>query len=180
MTEASKVTLQKLFSSSNKINETFSQIENILPNLELKNLKTKISTPPSYLLFHCTAFQRKGEIQINFEAAVEKTLIYIDWSYNINIDCFEKSVMSQYHYDKFEEIRVKIAATEISSLITFTESVKENSATNDVKSKKHAKYVSNQNRFLQVSCPKCRETFQNPKDLRKHRDEEHKTKKVDI
>jgi hypothetical protein len=179
MSGASKVTVQKLFLSPTKINETFSKIENILPTLKLKNLKRRISTPPAYLLLSFSAFQQRGEIQITFEPRVEKTLLYINWSLHISNEGFEKSLLSQYHCDKLEEIRVKIVATELPSS-TFTDPVPRNNADSTANSQENSRVRINAHKYLCFSCPVCRENFQTPKDLRIHRDKEHKIIKINI
>jgi hypothetical protein len=180
MSGTSKVTIQKLLLSPTRIEEVFSKIENILSNLELKNLKTKISTPPAYLRMQFTAFKQKSEIQITFEPRVEKTLLNVIWSLHVNEENFEKTVLSQYHFSKLEELRVRITATEISST-SFTDSIPAKSAKSTVGFRKNvARLRINSRFFLHCSCPVCGEAFQNPKDLRTHRDKTHKTKKVNL
>ncbi len=181
MSGTSKVTVQKLLLSPTKIEEAFSKIENILSNLELKNLKTKMSTPPEFLHMQFTAFKQKSEIQITFEPRVEKTLLCVIWSLHVSEESFEKSVLPQYHFNKLEELRVKITATEISSSTSFTDFVLAKSAKSAVDFRKNnARLRINSHFFLHCSCPVCGETFQNPKDLRTHRDKAHKTKKIDL
>lgn len=179
MTSASKVTVQKLLLSPIKLEESFLKIENTLPSLELKNLKTKISTPPIYMLFRFAALQQKGEIQITLEPRAAKTLLNISWSFSIKED-FEKSILMDYNYKKIEEFRLKMVATVITSTV-YIDPVPENSTKNSVDApQKQEKVRVNSRFFLQFTCPVCGETFPNPKCLRKHRDITHKMKGIEI
>ncbi len=104
-----------------------------------------------------TAFKQKSEIKITFEPRVEKTLLNVIWSLHVNEESFEKSALSQYHFSKLEELRVKITATEISSSASFTDSGPAKSAKSIVVDfrKNNARLGINSPCFLHCSCPVC-------------------------
>jgi len=187
MLAAPKLTVKKLFLSPIPINETFLNFENILPNLELHKLKVKISTPPSYLHLQFTALQRRNEIQVTFVSNLEKTLLAVNWSLHLGTEGFETNVLKQYYFTKLEEIRVKMIASELSSDSIIESEPSKESVRVDSQKRGRSKIKSPNSRnkmyfpfFLHCSCPICGQTLQNPKELRMHRDDQHKTKKINL
>jgi ribosomal protein L37E len=94
------------------LDETFSLAKKVLTTIGLKNLKTKKSVEPSYLLVeYKESFMQKGEIEIYFVALQSKTEFSIDWTYPSKK---KQSVQDQEnHYQEIEEIRLKMNSTEL-------------------------------------------------------------------
>lgn len=64
------------------LEETFFLAKKVLTTIGLKNLKTKKSVEPSYLLVeYKESFMQKGEIEFYFVALQSKTEFSIEWSY---------------------------------------------------------------------------------------------------
>jgi hypothetical protein len=96
------------------LEETFFLAKKVLTTIGLKNLKTKKSVEPSYLLVeYKESFMQKGEIEFYFVALQSKTEFSIDWSYPSKKK--QSSQDEETHCQEIEEIRLKMNSTELFS-----------------------------------------------------------------
>ena len=107
-----QVTIRKNFLTSMTLDETFPLAKKVLTTIGLKNLKTKKSVEPSYLLVeYKESFMQKGEIEFYFVALRSKTEFSIDWTYPSKK---KQSVQDEEnHCQEIEEIRLKMNSTEL-------------------------------------------------------------------
>jgi hypothetical protein len=134
---SSKATLQKKLFTQKSVEASFSKLQEVLPTLRLKNLKTKKTMENSYLLVeYKEGLFQKGEIEINLFTWKAKTVLLITWSYPSNEDdgsleaedefgdgaeailsivtsVFSQRKSSLNHQQLLEELRLKMDATEI-------------------------------------------------------------------
>jgi hypothetical protein len=96
------------------LEETFFLAKKVLATIKLKNLKTKKSVEPSYLLVeYKESFMQKGEIEFYFVALRSKTEFSIDWTYTSKKK--HPSQELETHCQEIEEIRLKMNSTELFS-----------------------------------------------------------------
>jgi hypothetical protein len=111
---SSQVTIRKNFLTSMTLEETFFLAKKVLTTIGLKNLKTKKSVEPSYLLVeYKESFMQKGEIEFYFVALQSKTEFSIDWSYPSKKK--QSSQDEETRCQEIEEIRLKMNSTELFS-----------------------------------------------------------------